>query len=150
VTTLLFAIIALTIVLPTAALGAELSKQTKGSSQSANRSAKQPVYLGVLSGANLKQIFTYFPYPTLPTEYQFSKINGNGMYRLTIDAQGAVAQIQILKRFGHPVVDLTVLKTFVRWRAKPGPTRIVDVGWWFITPDYQFLRRDEGHLPPRH
>ena len=148
-TTLLFAIIALTIVLPTAALGAEPSKQTKGSSQSANRSAKEPVYLGQKSGADLKQIFTYFPYPTLPPEYYFSNISGTGMYRLTIDPQGAVTQIQILERLGPPVIDLTVLKTFVSWRAKPGPMRIVDVGW-LITPGYQLLRRDEGHLPPRH
>src|SRR5204863_277138 len=124
------------------AFDAEPPKQTKGSSKSANRSAKEPVYLGQKSGADLKQIFTYFPYPTLPPEYYFSNISGTGMYRLTIDAQGAVTQIQILKRLSPPVIDLTMLKTFVRWRAKPGAMRIVDVPW-LITPGYQFLERDE-------
>jgi hypothetical protein len=46
--------------------------------------------------------FTYFPYPAVPTElqgYAGSKVGGAGLYRLTVDAQGAVTQVTILKGF---------------------------------------------------
>jgi TonB family protein len=85
----------------------------------------------------------------MPGEYQFADIHGTGLYRLTVDTQGTVTQIQILKRIGPPILDATVLRTFVRWRAQPGPTRIVDVPLTII-PGNRFIRGDEGHLPPRH
>jgi TonB family C-terminal domain len=97
----------------------------KGSSNKPVVSTKQPVHLVVRSDADARQIFSYFPYPTLSQ----SNITGTGTYRLTVDSQGAVTQIQILKRFGVRVADVTALKTFIRWRGKPGPMRIVDVGW---------------------
>jgi TonB family protein len=149
VRTLLLAIISLTIVLLTTSFGQEPAKQTKGRSNSSGVSTKEPVHLVVNSDAQAKQVFTYFPYPIPPNEYRFSNLATTGMYRLTIDAEGVVTQIQILKRFGVPAIDADALKTFIRWRAKPGPPRIVDVGWR-ITPGYQLIRRDQGHLPPRH
>jgi len=54
---------------------------------------------------------------------------GTGIYQLTVDAQGAVTQIQTLKRFGGSVADVTALKTLIRSRAKPGPMRVVNVPW---------------------
>jgi TonB family protein len=131
------------------AFGADPPKETKESAQKISRSAKKPVHLAVKSGSDAKQIFTYFPYPALPTEYQFSRTGGTGVYRLSVDEQGAVTQIQILKRFGEPVIDAEVLKTFIRWRAQPGPARIVDVPFTF-TPGYMPVRRSEGSHIPRH
>jgi TonB family protein len=143
--TWLVVFIALTIGLLTTAFGQEAGKQTKGGVGS----TKQPVHLVVNSDKQARQVFTYFPYPILPAEFRYANIATSGQYRLTIDTAGTVTQIQILKRFGHPTLDTNALKTFIRWRAKPGPPRIVDVGW-HITPGWQPVREDQGHLPPRH
>ena len=114
--------------------------QTKGSSKNAGRPKSEPVYLVVKSRADQNQIFSYHPYPAIENEIRFSKIAGKGMYRLTVDAQGAVTQIQILRRFygSHlgqsgfiPELDKLMLQALIRWRAKPGPLRVVDTYWTF-------------------
>ena len=62
------------------------------------------VHLVVGPGSNLKQIFDYCPFPTLPTEYATEyaplRISGIGVYRLIIDQPGKVTEIKILKRMG--------------------------------------------------
>jgi hypothetical protein len=78
----------------------------------------------VKSAADLKQVFTYYPKPVLPTEYQFANVSGTRVYRLTIDPQGAVTHIQILKRMDGSVLDATNLKhLFVGGRNPPKPHR---------------------------
>jgi hypothetical protein len=148
---LLFAGIALLILSLTTSYGAE-PKQRKGSSANTGREGRQPVHLVIRSRAEIKQIFTYFPYPAVPTElqgYAGSKVGGVGLYRLKVDAQGAVTQVTILKGFtvtavydegfsnlqgnSVPALDKLMLQTLTRWRAKPGPTRVVDVYWSFGT-----------------
>jgi len=88
----------------------------------------------------------------VPTElqgYAGSKVGGVGLYRLTVDAQGAVNQVSILKGFtvsavyderfsdlkgnAVPALDKIMLQALARWRAKPGPMRVVDVYWSFGT-----------------
>jgi hypothetical protein len=148
----LFARITVAILLLATSYGAEPQKQTKRSSANADRAGKQPVHLVVRSRAEIKQIFTYFPYPAVPTElqgYAGSKVDGAGIYRLMVDAQGAVTQVTTLKGFtvaavyderfsdlrGNPVpaLDKVTLQALTRWRAKQGPMRIVDVHWSFGT-----------------
>jgi hypothetical protein len=148
---LLFAGIALLILSLTTSYGAE-PKQRKGSSANTGREGRQPVHLVIRSRAEIKQIFTYFPYPAVPTElqgYAGSKGGGVGLYRLKVDAQGAVTQVSILKGFtatavydegfsnlqgnSVPALDKLMLQTLTRWRAKPGPMRVVDVYWSFGT-----------------
>jgi hypothetical protein len=148
----LFAGIAVATLLLTTSHGAEAQKQTKRSSTNADPAGRQPVHLVIKSRAEIKQVFTYFPYPAVPTElqgYAGSKVGGTGLYRLTVDAQGAVTQATILKGFtvaavyderfsnirGNPVpaLDKIMLQTLTRWRAKPGPMRVVDVHWSFGT-----------------
>lgn len=147
-----FAGFAVATLLLTTSYGAEPQKQTKRSSANADRAGKQPVQLVVKSRAEIKQIFTYFPYPAVPTElqgYAGSKVGGVGLYRLTVDAQGAVNQVTILKGFtvsavyderfsdlkgnAVPALDKIMLRALARWRAKPGPMRVVDVYWSFGT-----------------
>lgn len=144
--------IAVATLLLTTSYGAEPQKQTKRSSANADRAGKQPVHLVVKSRAEIKQIFTYFPYPAVPTElqgYAGSQVGGVGLYRLMVDAQGAVNQVSILKGFtvsavyderfsdlkgnAVPALDKIMLQALARWRAKPGPMRIVDVYWSFGT-----------------
>lgn len=148
----LFAGIALATLLFTMSYGAEPQKQTKRSSASTDRAGRQPVHLVIKSRAEIKQILIYFPYPAVPTElqsYAGSKVDGAGLYRLTVDAQGAVTQVTTLKGFtvaavyderfsdlrGNPVpaLDKVMLQALIRWRAKPGAMRVVDVHWSFGT-----------------
>jgi hypothetical protein len=75
----LFAGIAVATLLLTTSYGAETQKQTKRSSANTDRAGRQPVHLIVKSRAEIKQIFTYFPYPAVPTElqsYAGSKVGG--------------------------------------------------------------------------
>jgi hypothetical protein len=149
---LLFALIGLTSVLLRASDGAEPPKQTKVRSANASRSEKKPLHLVVRSRAEIKQIFTHSPYPAVPNEldgYAGSQVGGTGTYRLIVDAQGAVAQVTTLKGFtvtavyderfsdakGNvvPALDQVMVQALKRWRAKPGPTRVVDIYWSFGT-----------------
>jgi hypothetical protein len=74
-------------------------------------------------------------------------MGGTGTYRLCVDAQGAVTQVATVKGFtvtavyddrfsnskGNPVpaLDKVMLQALSRWRAKPGPPRVVDIYWSF-------------------
>src|SRR5215472_7668049 len=149
---LLFAFIGLTSVLLGPSYNAELPKQKKGISENGSRTDKKPAHFIVRSRADIKQTFTYSPYPNVPTElegYAGSQVGGTGTYRLVVDAQGAVTQVTILKgftvtavydeRFSNvkgnavPALDQVMVQALMRWRAKPGPIRVVDIYWSFGT-----------------
>ena len=153
ITRLLVAVIGLTSALLHTSYGAEPPKQTKRSLANADRPERKPVHVVVRSRADIKQIFTYSPYPAVPSElqgYEGSQMGGTGTYRLSVDAQGAVTQVTILKGFtvtavyddrfsnskGNPVpaLDKVMLEALRRWRAKPWPTRAVDIYWSFGLP----------------
>jgi hypothetical protein len=109
------------------------------------------VHFVVHSGPEVKQIFTYFPYPDIPAQYRFAKISGTGIYRLTVSPQGNVVEIKILKKMGvfsDWPADVTALRTLIHWRAQPGPPRIVDVPW-SITPGRHFITNEGSHIPRR-
>ena len=152
ITRLLFAVIGLTSVLLDTSYGADPPKQKKGSSANASPPERKPVHLVVRSAAEIKQTFTYSPYPAVPSElegYAGSQVGGTGTYRLTVDARGTVTQVTILKgftvtaiydeRFSNvkgnavPALDKVMVQALMRWRAKPGPTRVVDIYWSFGT-----------------
>ena len=152
ITRLLLAFISLISVLLRASYGAELPKQTKNSSANASRSEKKPVHHSVRSQADIKQTFTYSPHPSVPDElqgYAGSQVGGTGTYRMVVDAQGKVNQVTISKGFvvtavyderfsdvkGNtvPALDQVMVQALMRWRAKPGPMRVVDIYWSFGT-----------------
>jgi hypothetical protein len=152
ITRLLLAFIGLTSVWLRTSYGAEPPKQTKSGSANASRAEKKPVHLVVRSPAEIKQIFTYSPHPAVPSElegYAGSQVGGTGTYRLIVDAQGAVTQVTILKEFtvtavyderfsnvkgnSVPALDQVMVQALMRWRAKPGPMRVVDIYWSFGT-----------------
>jgi hypothetical protein len=80
-------------------------------------------HLMVRSDADARQIFTYFPSPWVA-----ARPGAVGVYRLEVNSQGTVAAVTILKSMG-PIRDTRIMKTFVGWRAKPGPLRVVDISW---------------------
>jgi hypothetical protein len=152
ITRLLLAFISLTSVFLRTSYGAEPPKQTKNNSANTSRPEKKPVHLVVRSRAEIKQTFTYSPYPAVPSElegYAGSQVGGTGTYRLIIDAQGAVTHVAIVKGFtvtavyderfsdvkgnAVPALDKVMVQALMRWRAKPGPTRVVDIYWSFGT-----------------
>jgi len=163
ITRLLFAVIGLTSVLLSTAYGADAPKQKQGSSGNASRSEGKPVHLVVRSRAEIKQTFTHSPYPAVPDElegYAGSQVGGTGTYRLTVDAQGAVTQVTILKAFtvtaiyderfsnvkGNtvPALDKVMIQALMRWRAKPGPQRVVDIYWSFGTQPWVNYGKSNG------
>jgi len=148
--TILVVVIGLTNIVLSTAYSADAPKQKRGSSANTSRSEGKPVHLVVRSRAEIKQTFTYFPYPAVPSElegYAGSQVGGTGTYRLAVDAQGAVTQVTILKgftvnaiydeRFSNvkgntvPALDKVMIQALMRWRAKPGPTHVVDIYWSF-------------------
>jgi hypothetical protein len=152
ITRLSLAFIGLTSVLLGTSDGAETPKQTKTGSVNATRASKKPVHLVVRSSAEIKQTFTYSPYPAVPGElegYAGSQVGGTGTYRLSVDPRGTVTQVTILKGFtvnasyderfsnvkGSPVpaLDNVMVQALMRWQAKPGPMRTVDIYWSFGT-----------------
>ena len=86
------------------------------------------VHLFADSDAKVRQVFTYFPYPQLPDRYWTGGRTTTGLYRIEVNEQGNVTAVTILKSMGH-FLDVTSMKTFVKWRGKPGPLRVVDVPW---------------------
>ena len=101
ITRLLFAFISLAIVfLYTLRRGA--AKADEEEFRKRESSGQKPVHLVVRSTAEIKQAFTYSPFPAIPSElegYGGSKVGGTGSYRLTVDTQGAVTQVTILQGF---------------------------------------------------
>jgi TonB family protein len=127
------------------------SQDPKTASSGTSSSKKGVIHLVIRSDSDLKRVFTYFPYPAIPAQYRFAKLSGTGIYRLAVDPQGTVTEIKILKRigvFGDWPADVTALKTLIRWRAKPGPNRIVDATW-SIHPGFQFITNEGSHIPRR-
>ena len=160
---ILVVVTGLTNVLLSTAYSADAPKQRRGSSGNASRPEKKPVQLVVRSRAEIKQTFTYSPYPAVPDElegYAGSQVGGTGTYRLSVDAQGAVTQVTILKgfmvneiydeRFSNvkgntvPALDNVMIQALMRWRAKPGPTRVVDIDWSFGTHPWVNYGKSNG------
>jgi hypothetical protein len=68
---------------------------------------------------------------------------------MIVDPQGAVSQVTIVKGFtvtavyderfsdikgnAVPALDQVMVQALQRWRAKPGPIRVVDIYWSFGT-----------------
>ena len=149
---LLLAFSSLTAVFLCTSYSAEPPKQTKAGSANASRAEKRPVHITVRSQTEIKQTFTYSPHPAIPDElqgYAGTQVGGTGTYRMIVDPQGAVSQVTIVKGFtvtavyderfsdirgnAVPALDQVMVQALERWRAKPGPMRVVDIYWSFGT-----------------
>jgi hypothetical protein len=97
---------------------------------------KGAVHIVATTGdAVLKKEFDYFPYPYLSPTVRIVAPNANGTYRVEVDPAGKVAAITILKTLGKRL-DYLVLKTFIRWKGKPGPFRVIDINWYYRPAAY--------------
>ena len=79
-----------------------------------------------------RDTFLVTPKPDYPIELRRLHLSGRGLYRLRIDERRDVTGIRVLQKTGIPPLDIEVLKALVRWRARPGPKREVDIPVWFI------------------
>ena len=98
-------------------------RRRNGSTNDSNAIPKGAVHLTINSDSDVRKIFTFFEYPKLNLP-----AGKTGLYRVEIDPQGSVAAVTIVKSIGAEA-DVTMMKAFVRWRAEPGPLRIVDISW---------------------
>jgi len=108
---------------------------------------KGAVHLLVHNDAEAKKVFTYFPYPQFPDWYQPEdslRPADLGIYRLEVTPEGTVSAITLLKS-ANRMMDVISMKTFVRWRAKPGPLRVVDV---FVSFGTRWLGPSSPMHPP--
>jgi hypothetical protein len=109
---------------------------------------KGAVHLLVHDDAEAKTVFTYFPYPPFPDWYHPDESHPRppdlGIYRLEVTPEGTVSAVTLLKS-ANRMMDVISMKTFVRWRAKPGPLRVVDV---FISFGSRWLGPGSPMHPP--
>ena len=80
--------------------------------------------------ADLRKIFTYFPYPPLPQVNRVLPLQREGLYRIEVSPEGKVTAITILRTMGK-ALDIPVMKALVNWKAVPGRFRVVDVRWFY-------------------
>lgn len=123
-----------------------LSKAAAGGPQIVDSAIpKGAVHLLVHNDAEAKEIFTYFPYPPFPDWYQPDEGSLDlGIYRLEVTPEGSVSAITLLKS-ANRMMDVISMKTCVRWHAKPGPLRVVDV---FISFGSRWLGPSSPMHPP--
>jgi hypothetical protein len=105
-------------------------------------------HLLVHNDAEAKNVFTFFPYPQFPDTYhpdpRVLRPEELGIYRLEVTPEGKVSAVTMLKS-GNRMMDVISMKTFVRWRAKPGQLRVVDV---FISFGERWLGTSSPMHPP--
>jgi len=107
---------------------------------------KGALHLLVHNDAEAKKVFTFFPYPQFPDTYQpdESRPADLGIYRLEVTPGGTISAVTLLKS-ANRMMDVISMKTFTRWRAKPGPLRAVDV---FISFGSRWLGPSSPMHPP--
>jgi hypothetical protein len=109
---------------------------------------KGALHLLVHNDEEARKVFTFFPYPQFPDTYQpdWSRPQPSdlGIYRLEVTPEGTVSAVTMLKH-ANRMMDVISMKTFVRWRAKPGPLRVVDV---FISFGSRWLGPSSPMHPP--
>jgi TonB family protein len=85
------------------------------------------------SGPELKAMFTFMPKPEYPYKLRFVQhMEGSGMFRMIVDERGKVTAVTALQSTGHPELDAEAIKGLMRWKARPGQQREVDVPVTFI------------------
>src|SRR6266480_6467973 len=78
------------------------------------------------TGAEIKAMFTYMPWPGYPYHARSIHMTGEGLFRLLVDEQGRVTSVVALQSTGERELDAEAIKTYMRWQARPGSKREVD------------------------
>ena len=67
------------------------------------------------------------PWPDYPPIARQNKITGDGIAAMTIDSSGSVTHVSMSKSTGDPSLDDAALRSFRRWRFRPGSVSKVKV-----------------------
>lgn len=76
-------------------------------------------------------IFTYQPGPTRAIDPR--TLRDEGLARLSINGQGNVRSVKILRSSGNREFDTEAIDAFRRWRTRPGPPREIDLPLTTVT-----------------
>lgn len=77
--------------------------------------------------SEIKAMFTFMPLPGYPYHARSIHMTGEGLFRLLVNEQGRVTSVVPLQSTGERELDNEAVKTYMRWQARPGPKREVDV-----------------------
>jgi TonB family protein len=78
--------------------------------------------------ATPKPRILYAPAPSFPPGQSLPGQSGTGRFRLTFDAQGNVANVQMVTSTGNPYFDQAAMKTLGQWKSAPSQ------GWQTTVP----------------
>jgi len=71
---------------------------------------------------------TYAPRPVYPSEVRARHITGSGVCVLEIDpGSGKVTGVSMTQSTGNPILDDSAVRTFRKWRFKPGTVSMVRI-----------------------
>jgi TonB family protein len=83
---------------------------------------------------NLHNVFIFMPTPRYPLDASerrsdgWRRIEGVTVVRMTLDANGKVAAVQVMKSSGNKSLDVASTEALRQWRARPGKAgRFFDV-----------------------
>ena len=109
------------------------------------------------STEDLRHVFTFMPSPPYPMEaYErrsngFRRIEGTTVCRVTLDANGVVSGVRIIKSSGNKFLDAASTTALRNWRAKSGRAgRFFDIPIRFMlnpTPPHARVPLSEIGLP---
>jgi TonB family protein len=72
------------------------------------------------------------PHPSYPEEARAQRITGRGMCEIVIDPPtGVVTHVVVLQSTHSKILDDAAVKTFLRWRARPGKLSRIRVPFTF-------------------
>jgi TonB family protein len=80
-----------------------------------------------ISAEEIRQIAVSTPQPDYPSSARQRRIQGSGVFRLSLTNTGEVASIQVLKSTGSQILDAAAEKALRKWRFKPGIAKKVNV-----------------------
>ena len=75
---------------------------------------------------NLRSVFTFMPTPRYPLDaYErrsdgWRPIEGVAVVRVSLDVNGKVATVQVIKSSGNKALDAVSTEALRQWRARPG------------------------------
>ena len=70
----------------------------------------------------------YHPQPEYPNDARRQRLEGDGLFRLDIEAgTGKVTNVKVIKSTGHKVLDKAGMQAFYRWQFPHGPATSIQV-----------------------
>jgi protein TonB len=83
---------------------------------------------GTMSIPSARAVATYAPKPDYPSEVRSRHITGSGVCVVEVDpGSGNVTDVSMAQSTGNPILDDSAVRTFRKWRFKPGSVSMVRI-----------------------